>query len=252
MIDIKKLRIVTEEIILDSDEKITSSSLIEIIKLYKKLKMKIGVNLNYEKIEFKIKDINNILNNSYKYLEILDINRRELIENIKIIKDKNIREEKICIRIKNFISLKELSIDYDREIRNEDIKNLKNLEILELPKNMLISNIGIKNLNNLKKLNLKSNENIKDEYLRGKNLMEELTLVNNKNISDNGLRCMSNLRYLNLGYNNNKELRLEFIKDIKLETLIIYKKKNISEEIKERIKLIPNVFAHKMNIIKNV
>ena len=50
-------------------------------------------------------------------------------------------------------------------------------------------------------------------------------------ISKNKLIRTKKLKYLNLGYNNNRKLNLKFLKHNDLQTLILYKKKNISEDI---------------------
>ena len=64
-----------------------------------------------------------------------------------------------------------------------------------------------------------------------KNNSEYVKLIFNKKISDYAFINSTKLKYLNLGYNNNRKLNLKFLKHNDLQTLILYKKKNISEDI---------------------
>ena len=79
--------------------------------------------------------------------------------------------------------------------------------------------------------------------------LEELVLIHNKNINDEGFINITKLKKLNLGYNNNRKLNLDFIKNnIDLKNIIIYKKKNIEQDIIDIINSINN-FTYKINIL---
>lgn len=133
--------------------------------------------------------------------------------------------------INKFRNLKALIMYNDRDLCDNDIKNLIKLEQLVLPKNRLLTDKSIKNLDKLKVLELDANKNITNISLINKIDLRILKMVHNKKINDDGFINLKKLKYLNLGYNNNRKLNLKFLKHNDLQTLILYKKKNISEDI---------------------
>ena len=228
-------------------DKISSIHLIKIIYLYKKYNKKLSYDISYVNIDLdhlhmiiNDKSINNIQDYIY--------NPNKIIDNITYLYSDYLINKHLNYNI--FTNLKVLNFINDRIISNNHIKNLYNLEELILPKNKIITDIGLINLNNLKIINLKHNTNITNNSLINKTKLEKLTLVYNKNINDEAFTNIKNLTYLNLGYNNNRKLKLYFLKNnLNLREIILYKKKNIDNDILEIINNIKKISIYQLNII---
>lgn len=189
----------------------------------------IDYNINNFDIEYNLDDIE-------YYKENYNIQN----ENIMNISDSKILFYQLDVLYKwdinKFTNLKSLIILNDRYIQDKYIKLLNNLETLILPKNKLLTDKSIKDLNNIRVLELNYNKNITNLSLVNKKNLQKLSLVFNKKINDEAFKKITSLESLNLGYNNNRKLNLEFLKyNNNIRTLILYRKKNISEEIKNII-----------------
>jgi len=74
--------------------------------------------------------------------------------------------------------------------------------------------------------------------------LEYLILIHNKNISDEGFVNIKKLKYLNLGYNNNRKLNLNFLKyNNNIEEVILFRKKNLADDIKNILKNLKSVLC---------
>lgn len=193
-------------------------------------------NLNNFDIIFNLKNIE-FFQDKYNYTNIINII------------DNSLFYSRIYYNnLYNYSNLQILNIHNDRYINDTDIIHLNNLKELILPKNKLITDIGLQFLNKLEILNLEINKNITNKSLINKIELRKLILKHNKKIDDSGFINMKKLKYLNLGYNNNKKLKLNFIKNNHLDTLILYKKKNIEQDIKFLIKSINNIKLYNLTI----
>ena len=146
-------------------------------------------------------------------------------KNINYIIDNNNIFYKSNYSFNNFINLRTLILSNDRFINDNNIKFLYNLETLILTKNKLLTDNSLKNLNNIKVLELNYNKNISNLSLINKKNLVKLKLIHNKKINDEAFINIKKLEYLHLGYNNNRKLKLEFLKNNQLKTLILLKKK---------------------------
>ena len=225
--DFKLIEFVINNIILRDE--INSYYLIKIIEFYKIYNKKVNIdisniNFNIEHIE-KLKKIylnfdNNQIHNIYHqgFNEIIDVN--------------------------NFTNLKKLDLEFNRNIKDCHIKNLYSLEKLSLPKNKLLTNKGIINLNELKYIDLSFNKNINNEAIKNKKNLEYLKLIHNKKINDEAFTNIKKLKCLNLGYNNNRKLNLNFLKyNNNIEEVILFRKKNLSEDVKNILINLKNVIC---------
>jgi len=215
---------------------ISSKRLKKLLEHFNKNNLKL--NLKEFKIKFNLDDIE-IFRDNYKFdpLDIFHIVEHQLLFS-------RIHYEEF----NKYINLKSLIIYNDRYIQDNDIKNLYNLEKLILPKNKLLTDRGLENLNKLKVLELDFNKNITNKSIINKKDLEILKLIHNKNIHDEGFINIHKLKYLNLGYNNCRKLNLTFLEHNDVKTLILYKKKNISENMLDLIKKIEIKYTYNLNI----
>ena len=228
-------------------DSIDSKDLLKIFKLYEN--NKILKNFNISDTKFNIKDYFDLLRKEYKYISF-DITKIEYLYD----NNTNIYYNISCynsINFYNFTNLKSINLNYSygRYINDKSINKLYNLEELILKYNKTITDKGLINLNQLKTIHLNNNTNITNKSLINKINLEDLVLIHNKNINDEGFINITKLKKLNLGYNNNRKLNLHFItNNIHLKNIIIYKKKNIEQDIIDIINSINN-FTYKINIL---
>lgn len=214
--------------------------LLKIIDIY--IKNNIIIKLDISNINWNLHDLYKIMNDKLLIknyiLNIKDLRYLNTLESLSIHIDYN---EFKNLRVINFIN--------DRTLSDSNIYNLNNLEELLLPRNKKITDKGLINLNNLKILNLEYNKNITNKSLLNKLELEKLILIYNKKINDEGFINIKKLKELNLGYNNNRKLKLEFIKNNpNLQEIILYKKKNISNDIIDIINSKENSLLYQLNI----
>jgi len=206
-----------------ANHNITSDNLLKFIKIMNKYN--INFNINDFEIKYNIIDVHYIIEN-------YNLNKNNIIH----IEDYTSHYFKIDFDFNTFTNLRTLIITNDRYITDSDIRLLNNLEILMLPKNKLLTDKSIKNLNNLRVLDLNYNRNITNISIINKTKLKYIKLIHNKKITDDGFKNIHTLEYVNLGYNNNRELKLQFLIRNNFNTLILLKKKNISNEIKNLIR----------------
>lgn len=191
-----------------------------------------------KKTELELKDINNKnldYDTIYKILDTYNIYNTYCISNLQ--------------NLNVFSNLKELNFVNNRNIDDYSIQKLTKLEKLVLPKNKLITNKGLLNLKKLKYLDLSVNTNIDDKSIINKTNIEYLKLVFNKKITDKAFINIKKLKYLNLGYNNNKNLKLNFLENNKyLTEIILYRKKNLSNNVVDKIKTIKNINCYQLQL----
>ena len=237
---------VTNNIILRD---INSYNLLKIILLYNSNNLnQYLLHLNLNNIDFEVKDLNKIFNifkNNNIKLELDNIYYLTDYHNSYFYNSLN----NINYYLFNFKNLISIDFHLNRDLKDNDISKLVNLEILKLPKNKFITNKGLLNLNKLETIDLSANTNINNEALINKLNLKELTLIHNKNIDDNAFINITKLELLNLGYNNNRRLKLDFIKNNKkLQKVILFRKKNISNEIVDFLKQMEHVICYQLDI----
>jgi len=207
--NLKLYEFVINNIILS--DKIKSYYVIKIINFYKLYNKNININLS--NIIFNINDINKI--KDYKLL-----NNNNLINYIYYQGSNNITN------LNCYNNLKNLDLEFNRNIKDEYINKLYFLEKLSLPKNKLLTDKGIINLTKLKYIDLSFNKNITNKSIYNKIDLENLILIHNKKINDQGFINIKKLKYLNLGYNNNRGLNLNFLRyNNNIEEVILFRKK---------------------------
>ena len=242
--DFQSFDTVVDIILQDS---IDSKDLLRIFQIYEN--NMIFKRFNICDTKFNIKDYFDLLKTKYKYISF-DISNIEYLYDNNTSIYYNINQHNF-INFYNFTNLKTINLNYSygRYIDDKSINKLYNLEELILKTNKSITDKGIINLNKLKIIHLNDNTNITNKSLINKIDLEDLVLIHNKNINDEGFINITKLKKLNLGYNNNRKLNLDFIKNnIDLKNIIIYKKKNIAQDIIDIINSINN-FTYKINIL---
>ena len=225
--DFKLIEFVINNIILRDE--INSYYLIKIIEFYKIYNKK--VNINISNINFNI-----------EHIEIL----KEVYLNFDNKQIQNIYHQGFneITNINLFTNLKKLDLEFNRNIKDCHINNLYSLEKLSLPRNKLLTNKGIINLIKLKYIDLSFNKNINNEAIQNKTNLEYLKLIHNKKINDDAFINIRTLKYLNLGYNNNRKLNLNFLKyNNNIEEVILFRKKNLSEDVKNILRNLKNVLC---------
>lgn len=210
-------------------DEINSHYLIKIIEFYKIYNKKINIDLS--NIIFNINDIQKL--KDYKLL-----NSDSQINSIYYHGFNDITN------LNCYKNLKTLDLEFNRSIKDQHINKLYFLEKLSLPKNKLLTNKGIINLKKLKYIDLSFNKNITNKSISNKLDLEYLILIHNKNISDEGFVNIKKLKYLNLGYNNNRKLNLNFLKyNNNIEEVILFRKKNLADDIKNILKNLKSVLC---------
>lgn len=220
-------------------DKINSYKLLQILEIYK-LYNKKNIEIDLSNIEINILHLNKILMiyNNLDIKQITNIYGNDY-QNIPCIFD----------NLNYFNNLKIINFEHNRTIMDLNINKLYNLEEIILPKNKLITNKGLKNLNKLFKIDLSNNTNIDNNALIDKIDLEYLKLVHNKKINDEAFINIRKLKSLHLGYNNNRKLNLDFIKNNEnLKEVILFRKKKISDEIIELLKNMDNVICSQLHI----
>ena len=229
---------------------IPSMYLIKIMYIYKcyynqhELEFCINEYFNiFHNIKFNFKDIitiTNLVDKNCKNNTKIDIN--QFLCKIKDICDyENYYDFCQDSRLKylnNYSELRCIDFQYNRAIKDNMICNLRKLEILRLPKNKFITDKGIRGMGDtLTELDLSANKNITNCGLKNLVHLQHLKLLHNKNISDDAFEKMTKLSSVNLGYNNRRDLQLNWVKmNPNLNEIILYVKSNISKEIIEKIK----------------
>ena len=223
-------------------DSIDSKDLLRIFKLYEN--NMIFKRFNICDTKFNIKDYFDLLKTKYKYISF-DISNIEYLYDNNTSIYYNISQHN-SINFYNFTNLKsiDLNFSYGRYIDDKSINKLYNLEELILKTNKSITDKGIINLNKLKIIHLNDNTNITNKSLINKIDLEDLVLIHNKNINDEGFINITKLKKLNLGYNNNRKLNLNFLKyNNNIEEVILFRKKNLSEDVKNILINLKNVLC---------
>ena len=98
-----------------------------------------------------------------------------------------------------------------------------------MPKNKLITDAGLAGLADLRSLDLMHNRWVTDAGVIGKPALTRVCFVFNQRLTDQAFEACRRLKSLHMGYNCNRKLTLEFVKQNKgLRELSFYHKRRFN------------------------
>jgi hypothetical protein len=115
---------------------------------------------------------------------------------------------------------------------------------LILPKNRHISDNGLIGLTTLETLDFSHNKQITDIALLSKPMLRKVVILHNQRITDMAFKDCESLEYLNLGYNYNTNLTMNFIKNNKkLIELHFYHKRRLYKHWFDKLLQLKQIIA---------
>ena len=135
---------------------------------------------------------------------------------------------------------------HDRSMPDRVLARCTRLRFLALPRNRIIGDAGLMPLRDLITIDLSHNRRITSACMQNKPHLRCVVLLHNQRVTDEAFETSRRLEYLNIGYNNNVKMTLEFVKNNpELREIQVYQKKHLQLEWFKGLKKLKRVILPK-------